>query len=225
MLRGVFLIDVDETWVARYEFEERDGAPVFTEVRVFAGDARKIRPDKDAREPADTAPPGGLTATALRNVRLGDHLAVLYSRLGESADRAEREREIGPRLSPLAGRPPFPPDYTTVPAIATFRLEDYKLSRDELRRTSRRPRAASDLRYAKVAARYAAAVARGSRRPAVEVAEEMTHDGGYYEPRHVKELTFEARRRGFLTPTRRGRPGGQLTQKAREVLRAADGAE
>ena len=218
---GVFLIDVDETWVARYEFEYRDGAPVFTEVRVFAGDARKLKPDKDAGEQADPAPPGGLAATALRRVTPGEHLGVLYRRLGETADEAERKREIGPRLSPLAGRPPFPSDYTTVPAVATFQLEDYELSRDELRRTSRRPRAASDLRYAKVAARYVAAVTRGSRRPAAEVAEEMTRDGGWYEPQHVKELTYEARRRGFLTPTRQGRPGGQLTEKALEVLRGA----
>jgi hypothetical protein len=28
--RQVFLFDVDETWVARYEYELQDGAPVFT---------------------------------------------------------------------------------------------------------------------------------------------------------------------------------------------------
>ena len=40
--RQVFLFDVDETWVARYEYELQDGAPVFTGVRVFAGSARDV---------------------------------------------------------------------------------------------------------------------------------------------------------------------------------------
>ena len=40
--RQVFLIDVEETWVARYEYELQDGAPVFTAVRVFAGSVRDV---------------------------------------------------------------------------------------------------------------------------------------------------------------------------------------
>ena len=82
--------------------------------------------------------PRGLTATALAKVTPGAHLSALYRELRERAEEAERERARGPRLSELAGKPPFPPDYTTIPAIALFYAEEYGLSTDELARPHRR---------------------------------------------------------------------------------------
>src|SRR5918997_4332716 len=102
--RQAFLFDVDETWVARYEYELQDGAPVFTGVRVFAGSARDVGYGPDEAGPPS---PGGLTATALAKVTPGAHLSALYRELRERAEEAERERARGPRLSELAGKPPF----------------------------------------------------------------------------------------------------------------------
>jgi hypothetical protein len=70
-----------------------------------------------------------------------------------------------------------------------------------------------DLTYAKVAALYARAVALGSRAPVRVVAQELviTID-------HAKRLVGVARKRGLLTPGRRGRAGGELTDRARELL-------
>jgi hypothetical protein len=87
--RQVFLFDVDETWVARYEYELQDGAPVFTGVRVFAGSARDVSYGPDEAGPPS---PGGLTATALAKVTPGAHLSALYRELRERAEEAERER-------------------------------------------------------------------------------------------------------------------------------------
>jgi hypothetical protein len=39
-----------------------------------------------------------------------------------------------------------------------------------------------------------------------------------YSRKSISTLIREARRRGLLTPTRIGRPGGQLTMKARALL-------
>jgi hypothetical protein len=171
--RQVFLIDVDETWVARYEYELQDGAPVFTAVRVFAGTARDVGYGPNEAGPPS---PGGLTATALAKVTPGAHLSALYRELRERAEEAERERARGPRLSELAGKPPFPPDYTTIPAIALFYAEEYGLSTDELARPHRRSRTGADrrdVRYAGVAYLYSEKVRADSRRVAEEIAEQL----------------------------------------------------
>ena len=39
-----------------------------------------------------------------------------------------------------------------------------------------------------------------------------------YEPATIRNAVWEARRRGFLTATERGRQGGQLTPKAIGIL-------
>ena len=221
---GEFLIDVDETWVAKYTFEVREGQPVFTGIEVFPGDARKLKLSRDGREPASPGPPGGLTATALRGVRLGDHLAELYNSLAQRLEEAEGAREVGPRPSQL---PPGPlrPHGDVLPAVATFHAEDYGLSPEELEKKPRRRgrRGESDPWYAQVAQRYATAVTGSQRhRVAAAVAEEMSRElKSYYTARHVKELVYEARQRGFLTPTQRGRAGGNLTDRARAVLASA----
>ncbi len=109
----------------------------------------------------------------------------------------------------------------TVPPVATFHLDDHGVSRDELGKTPRRPRAGADLRYARVAAKYVEALKRNSRSVAADVAAEMNRGGGNYEAKHVKELIYEARRRDLLSPTQRGHSGGRLTEKGQAVLRDA----
>jgi hypothetical protein len=143
--------------------------------------------------------------------------ATFYRELRERAEEADREREIGPRLSGLAGQPPFPPDYTTIPAIATYRPDEYGIDPDELARPHRqRSRRDSDVRHAFVAWLYVKRVREGSRRAAEEVAEEL---GREYDAKKVTDTLFQARRKGLLTRTERGRARGELTEKARDILR------
>ena len=172
--RQVFLIDVEETWVARYEYELQDGAPVFTAVRVFAGTARDVGYGPNEAGPPS---PGGLTATALAKVTPGAHLSALYRELRERAEEAERKRARGPRLSELAGKPPFPPDYTKNPCDRPLLPEEYGLSTDELarphRRRSRTGADRCDVRYAGVAYLYSEKVRADSRRVAEEIAEQL----------------------------------------------------
>jgi hypothetical protein len=66
--------------------------------------------------------------------------------------------------------------------------------------------------YAVWAARYAERVAYTAR-PIAELADEHGRP-----PARLREYIAEARRRGLLTATRRGRSGGQLTDKARALL-------
>ena len=70
----------------------------------------------------------------------------------------------------------------------------------------------SDLDLARLAAEYVAAVGR-SRKPVQELADEWN-----YAESRIKQLMREARHRGLLTETARRRAGGQLTERARELL-------
>ena len=103
----------------------------------------------------------------------------------------------GPRLSELAGKPPFPPDYTTIPAIALFYPEEYGLSTDELarphRRRSRTGADRRDVRYAGVAYLYSEKVRAGSRRVAEEIAEQL---GGDYDAKRVRHMISQVRPAG-----------------------------
>jgi hypothetical protein len=120
----------------------------------------------------------------------------------------------------LPGSRRFPPDYTTIPAIALFYPEEYGLSTDELarphRRRSRTGADRRDVRYAGVAYLYSEKVRAGSRRVAEEIAEQL---GGGYDAKRVRHMISQARHKGFLTGTERGRARGELTEKGREVLR------
>jgi hypothetical protein len=69
--------------------------------------------------------------------------------------------------------------------------------------------------YAEIAARYVAIVAKGSRTPIADLAQELFLTSDY-----VRDLVATARKRGLLTrPSRRGRAGGELTARALEALR------
>lgn len=83
---------------------------------------------------------------------------------------------------------------------------------------ARRPgsRGRDDVHYAEVAAAYVAAFKAGSDRPVVDVAESL-----YVAPKTVSNKLFRARERGLLTSPPRGRAGGELTDKAKALLRDA----
>lgn len=77
-----------------------------------------------------------------------------------------------------------------------------------------------DRPYAALAACYVAAFERGEPSPVREVAAELGFD-----ETAVRNYLTKARERGLLTNAGPGRPGGQLTEKARLQLLGADHAE
>lgn len=76
-----------------------------------------------------------------------------------------------------------------------------------------RRRGRDDREYAVVAARYVQAVAEASPHPVEDVAAAL-----FLSPSQVRNLLYEARRRELLTRAGRGRAGGHLTDKARDLL-------
>ncbi len=91
--------------------------------------------------------------------------------------------------------------------------------------SSRRPGSSGrdDRFYALVAAAYVAAIERGSRKPVVAAADTLSKAWeGTYEPTYVRDLLHVARGRELLTRPPKGRAGGQLTEKARALLRRED---
>jgi hypothetical protein len=91
------------------------------------------------------------------------------------------------------------------------------------KRRSGRPTAAasrSDLWYAQIASEYADRVRRNSRRPNAEIAE-ARDDLGPGGVKVIEDAIRECRnRRQLLTTTEPGRPGGELTEKAKQLLAA-----
>jgi hypothetical protein len=88
---------------------------------------------------------------------------------------------------------------------------------DDLKRIGRSAPGASaqEREYALVAARYLELVESQSPRPNVELAEEL---GDGWDAARVRDWLHRARVRGLLTRTRRGVPGGELTDRARALI-------
>ena len=95
---------------------------------------------------------------------------------------------------------------------APVSVERSRLARAEPRRQGRPP--IDEVRLAKIAKRYVEALQAGSERPIVDTADAvgLTSSG-------TRDLMYKARRRGILTPTIRGRSGGQLTEKGRRLAK------
>jgi hypothetical protein len=71
-----------------------------------------------------------------------------------------------------------------------------------------------DLFFAKLASDYADLVAKDPRRPVAELARRRG-----FKPAKIRDMLREARERGLLSFSRRGQAGGELTARAREILR------
>lgn len=67
--------------------------------------------------------------------------------------------------------------------------------------------------YAELAAAYVDRVKAGSRRPVADLAAQE-----YLSEDRVRTLVARARKKGFLTPAEPGKPGGELTARAEEML-------
>jgi hypothetical protein len=161
-----------------------------------------------------------LTATALAKVTPGAHLSALYRELRERAEEAERERARPAPFRACREAAVFPPTTqrslrspsSTPRSTASLPTSSHGLIEGVLVQvltvaTSATP--ASPYLYSEK-------VRAGSRRLAEEIAEQL---GGDYDAKRVRHMISQARHKGFLTGTERGRARGELTEKGREVLR------
>ena len=140
-------------------------------------------------------PPGGITARLLRTVKVGKYPDRLLDNY-----RRWVKKEFG---------------------VAALKRLDEHVGRPSRRRRRRpRTRRASDLYYAKLAGDYAMLWQRGIRTPTMELSK-------------LRGLPLEkmrshihlARANGLLPETTRGKAGGVLTPKARQILDAVDADE
>ncbi len=83
-------------------------------------------------------------------------------------------------------------------------------------RKPRGPRSGADVRYAQIAARYVELVEHTDT-PRAQIADEF-HLGN----ETIQNYLYRARERGLLTSPGQGRTGGQLTERARAILRDLD---
>jgi hypothetical protein len=140
-------------------------------------------------QPDGSVPTGGLRARALRLLRFGDALDLSREALALLRQGEDLSRPGGVVFTPHG--------------------------RAWLTRQAKGPggrKGRDDFFYAGIAAHYSHE-ARESRHATQAVAELLT-----LSPSRARELIATARARGLLTHTTQGRAGGQLTDKARELL-------
>lgn len=139
-----------------------------------------------------------VTARLLRRVAWGQYESVARQRIRrEAAAYGAAPAEPGQR----AGE-----DVSYMSAIA----RDFASAP----RPGRRGR--GDVAYAAVAATYVGSLGAGR-------AVQLTASELGYSPSQVRNLLYEARRRGLLTDSPAGREGGELTDKARALLADEEG--
>lgn len=194
--QAVMGVDLDDVWEAFFRMVLQDGRLVVAGLRI------------EPRRPA-AIPAGGLSARALRQIRLGDYGAVvariidgLRAAYADSTTRWKRGSALRKITEAFLGMTGFgallePP--ATTPSGP---------------RRGRRP--LSDETLLAVAVAYDQAVRRGSREPVSDVAKRV-----HLAHNRTRDYINRARRRGFLTPGVRGRSGGDLTPRALALLKGS----
>lgn len=192
----------DLEWLVYYRVVEQDQELVIAEMRVVPAPrsekedrwltASFRRPEARPRSYTEPrVPPGGLRARQLRSaIHTGKAIARARSEAGGWRDLLESKGVTDDSWRPFSDQALEAP-----------------------RRVGRRGR--SDRYYAKLAARYVAALEDGSTAPVAAVAEQL---GEGYSGAYVRDALHRARGRGLLTRPQRGRAGGQLTDKALKAL-------
>lgn len=201
-----FCLTLRGGWTACYHLTGREGRPVVDELRVFPtppGEVAHAHPDTGEPKGHHEAPGDGLTAATLRDeVVMGRHVyeilpAALGSvRRGVGATRVRSGGQDTTLFDALFGSLGFNPG-------------------QKPKRGRRGPKARPDREFAELAAEYIAACEEGSRRPVADIAERQ---GRSLEA--VRQDLYRARKKGLLTRQTAGRAGGQLTPRAKALLRA-----
>jgi hypothetical protein len=189
----------DSDWDAYYRFVSEDGRATVAEVRILPRtrsraaerELHRTLKREGGRRRVPTSP---LTAKALRSVSPTD--AHHYLRASAGTGEA------------------------TATALAEAALEGGRRSRrkrGESRVFATGMPPDPDVHFAAFSKLYVDMVRRGSRSPIADIADAnpgWTHT-------YVRDQVYLAREKGFLTPERYGQVGGDLTLKARRVLRGA----
>jgi len=196
-----FYVQLRGGWTAVYRLTPRDGRPVVAELRVLPS---PVNTKRDNGEPlgGHEIPGDGLTAAILKDeVVIGQHIYNLLP-----AFLRQTRRGVGAAPVGVGGRTLF----DTLVGPLSFDLER------KPQRTRRGPKGWPDEDYARLAADYVRAWGSGSHSPAVDVAKVYG-----MKVSAVRAALNRARKRGLLTPGTGGRAGGQLTPRAKALLRPA----
>jgi hypothetical protein len=176
-------------WVAAYRLIPQEGRPVVAEVRVF--------PDENAPRPQ-----GRWSAE-----RLGDQAPVPVGGVPARVLRQLRVREHLALYDDIVQRHQDQQSFRVS-------LLDHGFTQ-VVKEAGRRGR--SDLFYAEIASAYVSLAA--ARAPIQRLRDRLEEEEGlYFAEATVRDFVNQARRRGLLTPSPPGRPGGELTTQAQELL-------
>lgn len=186
-------------WVAAYRLMPEEGRHVVGELRVFPNEPGRPRLGRWSAERLGIHAPiprGGLGARLLRNVKVSDDLSYFV-----------RHKAAGPGFAARLVKQGF---------------TDLDVGHQGHQPGGRRGH--SNLFYARIAARYVALLERGEAKPVHALQRELEEEeNNPLSQATVRDLIRRARARGLLTTTTRGRPGGQLTQKAVALLQQRRG--
>jgi hypothetical protein len=174
--------------------------PVVAEVRLFPDDPLVSRGPGEWSEQASAVPSEGIPGRALRDLRLTFPL----ERFSRFLRLVERDPKLAIQLLGAHGIPPG--------------------AKPAKRRPGRAGR--EDAYYLAFALAYVERLAEGSRRPIQDLAERppkaikgYVSDGLVASPATVRDIIHQARVRGLLSASPKGRPGGELTRKAKGMLK------
>ena len=206
-------IDVGDRWRAAFRLVPYASQPVVAELRLFPRDdwptrkagqwradflgllAGRVVGEQAGRRPHDSASFAavrhGITGQLLRQIPVGAHVRFTRGFMADIRKRWATIYEKGP-TSPFAEflAPRAPP---------------------RAQRASGWP----DRFYAELAAAYVGRLEAGSRRPIADLARRRK-----LSAEQIRDAIHTARERGLLTPASvQGRPGGQLTPTAKQLLR------
>ncbi len=197
---------LDSEWVAAFRLFEEEGDVVIGELRVFPAEPNRGQPGRWSAETKRRGveaqvPAGGLTARAVRKLRFDETRQFVSDALVKV--RGRRQKAKGAER-----------------VLIESMLDSFRVYGAKAMTRPRSRRALADEDYAKVAALYVAKIRAGSARPITELSEDLRRSPG-----SVRQTLRTARRRGFLTSARSphpGRPVGELTERALEVLRSSE---
>jgi hypothetical protein len=192
----------DNDWDAYYRFVDQDGHATVVEVRILPRTRtrtaeremlRALKREGGGRR----APVPPLTAKAVRSVSPTEALHYLRASAGTSESTADT-------FSRLAEA-----------ALGSPRRPRRRRGGSQVFATGMPPD--PDVHFAAFAKLYVDVVRQGSRSPIADIA--AANPG--WDRAYVRDQVYLAREKGFLTPERHGLVGGDLTLKARRVLRGA----
>jgi hypothetical protein len=189
-------VPVGRGWIASYRLRTTTGGSLEV-IELRLRPAAAIEVHGGLVVDADTVvPPTGLTSRDLRDVKVTAHLSGF-------PDLNRKVRTIlGVDTKPLRAR--------------------RSLTKADANLVQRPGRAGRDkLELARIAARYTGFVEDGSRRPIEDLTAELCAKGRDVSSATVRGFIHDARRAGLLTPTPKGRAGGDLTDEAVRLLNEA----